>query len=142
MKRGMVAVLLLVLLTSLTGGSEWVKQYQGTWSWNLRDVTGQHWIDSVDQLYVTLWYDTTPFLMQVRDAYGNLWYTGQFDREGTKINFRLSNPQGGGPTYAVVGTGVLSTSGFILILRGSGFWWDPSTRGFFGQYRFRGEHID
>jgi hypothetical protein len=133
----MLAVLFLVLLTSLTWGTDWYR-YQGTISWNWRTVTGQTERYSQD-LEVLLCYDTTPWSISVEHPVGNVWWSGEFDKEGTKLQFRASSLSG---VETVVGRGAFNARETTLNLQGSAFFRSLPNRSQFGQYRFRGAFVD
>jgi hypothetical protein len=131
----MVAVLFLVLLTSVTWGADWYLYY-GTLSQNWRAITGQ--TDRFpEEVYVMLSYDTTPWSISVESPGGIVLWSGEFDREGTKVQFRAS---GGGET--IVGRGSFNARVTTLNLQGWAFVRDPGGRSWFGQLRFRGEFVD
>ena len=137
MKRGMLAGLFLVLLTSLAWGADWYR-FQGTMSWNWRTVTGQTERYSQD-LDVLLCYDTTPGSISVEHPVGNVWCSGEFDREGTKLQFRASSASGG---ETLIGRGSFNAKETTLNLQGSAFLRNLPNRSQFGQYVFRGKFVD
>jgi hypothetical protein len=136
MKRGMVAVLLLVLLTSLAWGTDWYR-YQGTLSRNWRAITGEtsrySW-----EAYVLL-SDTTPQSISFETLDGEEFFSGEFDQEGTKLQFRASSLGG---NFTLVGRGSFNARETTLNLQSWAFWRAPGARSLFGQYRFRGEFVD
>jgi hypothetical protein len=138
MRRGMLAVLFLVLLTSLAWGADWYR-FQGTLSVNLRTMTGEPLRDS-GQSYVLLCYDTTPWSISVEDPGGFVYFSGEFDKEGTKLQFRAVG--GGGGQETVVGRGSFNAKETTLNLQGWAFHRWPGDRSWFGQYRFRGQFVD
>ena len=137
MKRGMVAVVFLVLLTSAAWGADWYR-YQGTLSWNFRQVTGETDRGS-RELYVLLCYDTTPWSISVEDLNSNVYFSGEFDQEGTKLQFRASMPNG---NETVVGRGSSNAKATTLNLQAWSFFRAPASRSGFGQLRFRGKFVD
>jgi hypothetical protein len=142
-KRGMLAVLFLVLLTSLTSGADWYR-YQGTVSWNCRIVTGET-VRGSQEAYVLVSYNTTPWSISIEALQGDVWYSGEFDQEGTKLQFRAS---GLGGTLTLVGRGSFNAKATTLNLQGWAFYlfppsnWFPGYRSWFTQYRFRGAFVD
>jgi hypothetical protein len=138
MKRGMGAVLLLVLLSPATWGATHWYRYQGTFSWNWRSVTGEINRDSAE-FYVLLCYETTPGSISIEGPGGVVYMSGEFDRETTKLQFRASEPSGQG---AGVGRGTFNAAGTTLNLQGSTFSRAPGARSYFGQIHFRGAYLD
>jgi hypothetical protein len=136
MKRGMLAVLFLVLLTSLAWGADWYR-YEGTLSWNLRQVTGETDRDSMPYR-VSLCYDTTPWSISVNDLTGWEWFSGEFDLEGTKLQFRGATPSGAG---TFVGRASFNAKATSLNLQGWEFY-RSGGRSQFGQIQFRGKFLD
>jgi hypothetical protein len=133
----MLAVLFLVLLTSLAWGADW-NRYRGTLSGNWRSVTGETGRFS-DEFYVLLCYDTTPWSISVESLVGGVWWSGEFDKEGRKLQFRLSSPGG---QSTVVGRGSFNAKETTLNLQGWGFYRLGGGRSQFAQYRFRGAFVD
>ena len=137
MKRGMSVVLLVLLVSSAAWGADW-NRYRGTLSWNSRWVTGEAYRES-DGFYVLLCYDTTPWSISVESLVGGVWWSGEFDQEARKLQFRLS---GAGGQSTVVGRGSFNAKETTLNLQGWGFYRPPGGRSQFAQYRFRGAFVD
>ena len=137
MKRGMLAGLFLVLLTSLAWGADWYR-FQGTISWNWRKVTGQTERYSQD-LDVLLCYDTTPWSISVEAPNGAVWCSGEFDKEETKLQFRAS---GSGGNETVVGRGSFNAKETTLNLQAWSFLRWAGYRSRLNQYQFRGKYLD
>jgi len=137
MKRGVSAVLFLVLLTSLAWGADW-HRYQGTLSLSQRQVTGETGRDSLD-VYVLLCYDTTPWSISVESPAGGIMFSGEFDKEGTKLQFRAS---GFGGELTILGRGSFNAKEATLNLQGWAFKRSPGYRAQSGQQRFRGWFVD
>jgi hypothetical protein len=137
MKRGMLAVLFLALLSSVTWGADWYR-YQGTLSENWRSVTGES-SRGTNEMYVLLCYDTTPWSISVEDLSGNVDLSGEFDKEGTKLQFRAS---GLGGIQTVVGRGAFNARETTLNLQGWAFFRMFPARSAFAQYRYRGAFVD
>jgi hypothetical protein len=138
MKRGMVAVLFLVLLSPATWGVTHWYRYQGTMTWNWRRITGEPGHDSED-VYVLLCYETTPESISFENLNGGVYWSGEFDRAETKFHFRGS---GQGGKESLVGRGSFNAKGTTFNLQGSTFYRVPFDPSYFGQLRFRGTYLD
>jgi hypothetical protein len=128
MKRGMSVVLLVLLVSSAAWGADWYR-YRGTLSGNLRSVTDETSRFS-EEFYVLLCYDTTPWSISVESLVGGVWWSGEFDKEGRKLQFRLSSPGG---QSTVVGRGSFNAKETTLNLQGWGFYRPPGGRSQFAQ---------
>ena len=139
MKRGMLAVLFLVLLCSAAWGEVWYR-YQGTFSVNLYRIAGETERWSAE-FYVLLCYQTTPWSISFERVGGGSYFSGEFDQEGRKLQFRASRP-GGEETG--VGRGSFNAKATTLNLQGSSFYRGAGVgaRSSFLQHRFRGKFVD
>ena len=141
MKRGMLAVLLLVLMVSSAWGVEHWYRYQGTLSGNWRWVTGESFRGS-QEYDVLVCYETTPWSisLQVKDTDIVVW-SGELDKEKTKLYFWASSVAA---DQKVVGRGSFNAKYTALNLQGHSFYRSvaPGSRACFVQYRFRGQFVD
>jgi hypothetical protein len=137
MKRGMSVVLLVLLVSSAAWGADWYR-YRGTLSENWRGVTGDV-MRYPAEAYVLFSYDTTPWSISIEDLNGNVWFSGEFDQYGQKLQFRASRPAG---EETFVGRGSFNAKLTTLNLQGWSFLRWPLGRSSFGQHRFRGQFVD
>jgi hypothetical protein len=154
MKRGMLAVLLLVLSAGAVWGADWYR-YRGTlslMSWDLGNVTGepgryQNASRGSMEVDVLLCYDSTPYqrgsilFEPVSSDYDMIWNSaqGEFGQVKTKLQFRASSASG---VETVVGRGSFNAKETTLNLQGSAFFRSLPNRSQFGQYLFRGKFVD
>jgi len=136
MKRGMVAVVFLLLLTSAASADWWVR-YHGTLSENWRAITGET-VRGSSEVDVLLCVDTAPWRISIEAPLGNVLYAGQFDQEGRRLQFQAFN----NVWSTLLGRGSFNANNTTLNLQGSGTWFPAGTRSWFGQSRFRGAFVD
>jgi len=136
MRRAMVVMLFLVLLTSAAGAAWW-DRYQGTMTWSSHLITNRPGRIS-DEFYVLLCYSTTPWSIRIEQVGGGWLFSGEFDKEGKTLQFRASELAG----ETVVGHGSFNATETALNFQGWGFVRVLPGRSFFKQYRFRGRYVN
>jgi hypothetical protein len=141
MKRGMVAVLLVVLLASTTWATQHWYRYQGAMSMNTRGITGQTGRKTWD-VDVLIRYETTPHQIsfQAKDS-DFVYWSGDCDVEGTKLYLRAEGNFG---EETFVGRGSFNAKQTSLNLQAQSYyqWFTPGSRASSIQYRFRGQFVN